>query len=184
MSAELLTVLNRPPQSPRHQPLTTIHPGQQPLTPDGTLPLSPHHSSYSPQRSSPGGEGGGAGGDGGGGALLQLLAGGPSPLPSPRCSSLTHSLRFISDPDTAPSPPCSQQYILWVSPVCLPVCLLTGLSTLFQEALQNMERVKDESQIDVMSSQSATSKLILTIKKQGPTTSHYYFDTHSLKSSH
>ncbi|KAG8009248.1 Protein FAM13C [Nibea albiflora] len=109
---ELLTVLNRPPQSPRHQPLTTIHPGQQPLTPDGALPLSPHHSSYSPQRSSPGGEGGGAGGGGGGGALLQLLAGGPSPLPSPRCSSLSHSLRFNSDPDTAPSPPCSQQYIL------------------------------------------------------------------------
>ncbi|AWP18214.1 hypothetical protein SMAX5B_007228 [Scophthalmus maximus] len=37
----------------------------------------------------------------------QLLAGGPAPLPSPRCSSL--SLRFNSDPDTAPSPPCSQQ---------------------------------------------------------------------------
>ncbi|XP_023256800.1 protein FAM13A-like, partial [Seriola lalandi dorsalis] len=112
---ELLTVLTRPPQSPRHQPLTTIRPGQQPLTPDGVLSPSPHHSPYSPQRSSPGGEGGGGGGgggEGGGGALLQLLAGGPSPLPSPRCSSLSHSLRFNSDPDTAPSPPCSQQYIL------------------------------------------------------------------------
>ncbi|XP_036937791.1 protein FAM13C-like [Acanthopagrus latus] len=105
---ELLTVLTRPPQSPRYQPLTTIHLGQQPLAPDGALPPSPHHSPYSPQRSSPGGEGGG----GGGGALLQLLAGGPSPLPSPRCSSLSHSLRFNSDPETAPSPPCSQQYIL------------------------------------------------------------------------
>ncbi|KAI3365139.1 hypothetical protein L3Q82_010107, partial [Scortum barcoo] len=106
---ELLTVLNRPPQSPRHQPLTTIHPGQR--TPDGAPPPSPHHSPYSPQRSSPGGEGGGGGGEAGGGALLQLLAGGPSPLPSPRCSNLSHSLRFNSDPDTAPSPPCSQQYI-------------------------------------------------------------------------
>uniref|UniRef100_A0A8C2XJT2 FAM13A-like domain-containing protein n=1 Tax=Cyclopterus lumpus TaxID=8103 RepID=A0A8C2XJT2_CYCLU len=56
--------------------------------------------------SSPGGEGGGEGG-----ALLQLLAGGPGPLPSPRCSSLSHSLRFNSDPETPPSPPCSQQYI-------------------------------------------------------------------------
>uniref|UniRef100_A0A8C6NP70 FAM13A-like domain-containing protein n=1 Tax=Nothobranchius furzeri TaxID=105023 RepID=A0A8C6NP70_NOTFU len=47
---------------------------------------------------------------GGGGAFHQLLAGLPSPLPSPRCSS--PSLRFNSDPDSAPSPPCSQQYIL------------------------------------------------------------------------
>nr|XP_046233644.1 protein FAM13C-like [Scatophagus argus] len=97
---ELLTVLTRPPQSPRHQPLTTI-------PSDGAPPPSPHPSP-SLQRSSPGGEGG----EGGGGALLQLLAGGPSPLPSPRCSSLSHSLRFNSDPDAAPSPPCSQQYIL------------------------------------------------------------------------
>ncbi|XP_035468120.1 protein FAM13C-like [Scophthalmus maximus] len=98
---ELLTLRTKPPQSSRHQS------SQQPLTPDGALPPSPHHSPYSPQRSSPGG--GGVGGEGGG-ALLQLLAGGPAPLPSPRCSSL--SLRFNSDPDTAPSPPCSQQYIL------------------------------------------------------------------------
>ncbi|XP_028264345.1 protein FAM13C-like isoform X2 [Parambassis ranga] len=100
--AELLTVLTRPPPSPRHQPLTTIHPGQQSLAPDGALPPSPQHS---PQRSSPGVEVGG-----GGAALLQLLAGSSSPLPSPRCSS--HSLRFNSDPDAAPSPPCSQQYML------------------------------------------------------------------------
>uniref|UniRef100_A0A3P9J1L9 FAM13A-like domain-containing protein n=1 Tax=Oryzias latipes TaxID=8090 RepID=A0A3P9J1L9_ORYLA len=104
---ELLTVLSRPPQSPRHQPLTPIHPGQQPLTPDGVLPPSPH---LSPQRSSPGGDwGGGDVSEDGGGALLQLLSGLSSPLPSPRCSS--HSLRFNSDPDAAPSPPCSQQYI-------------------------------------------------------------------------
>uniref|UniRef100_A0A3Q4G1D0 Protein FAM13C-like n=1 Tax=Neolamprologus brichardi TaxID=32507 RepID=A0A3Q4G1D0_NEOBR len=94
--------------SPRHPPLTAIHPGQQPPTPDVVPPPSPHHSPYSPQRSSPGGEGGH--GPDGGGALLQLLAGGASPLPSPRCSSPCQ--RFNSDPDSAPSPPCSQQYIL------------------------------------------------------------------------
>uniref|UniRef100_A0A3Q3LMN6 Protein FAM13C-like n=1 Tax=Mastacembelus armatus TaxID=205130 RepID=A0A3Q3LMN6_9TELE len=109
---EQLHVLSRPPPSPRHQPLTSIHPGQQPLTPDGAPPPSPPHSPYSPQKGSPTGEWGGGESGGGGGALLQLLAGGPSPLPSPRCSSLSHSLRFNSDPDTAPSPPCSQQYIL------------------------------------------------------------------------
>uniref|UniRef100_A0AAX7V8A0 FAM13A-like domain-containing protein n=1 Tax=Astatotilapia calliptera TaxID=8154 RepID=A0AAX7V8A0_ASTCA len=105
---QLLTFLTRPPQSPRHPPLTAIHPGQQPPTPDVVTPPSPHHSPYSPQRSSPGGEGGH--GSDGGGALLQLLAGGASPLPSPRCSSPCQ--RFNSDPDSAPSPPCSQQYIL------------------------------------------------------------------------
>uniref|UniRef100_A0A3B5AXE3 FAM13A-like domain-containing protein n=1 Tax=Stegastes partitus TaxID=144197 RepID=A0A3B5AXE3_9TELE len=112
VSAELLSVLTRPPQSPRHQPLASIQPGQQPVPPDPALPPSPHPSPYSPQRASPGGDGGGDGPEGGGpggggGALLQFLAGGPSPLPSPRCSS--PSLRFNSDPDSAPSPPCSQQ---------------------------------------------------------------------------
>ncbi|XP_038133879.1 protein FAM13A-like isoform X1 [Cyprinodon tularosa] len=106
--AELLTVLTRPSQPPRHQPPAFIHPSQQPLVSEGVLSHSPHQS---PQRSSPGIEvGGGEGSQGGGGALLQLLAGLPSPLPSPRCCS--PSLRFNSDPDTAPSPPCSQQYIL------------------------------------------------------------------------
>ncbi|XP_056153405.1 protein FAM13C [Lampris incognitus] len=121
---ELLTGLTRPPQSPKsqspkHQPLTQLQPNQhqpaqnQPLTADGGPPASPQHPPYSPQRSSPGGEKEGGGGEGGGGsALLHLLAGGHSPLPSPRCSSLSHSLRFNTDPDTAPSPPCSQQYIL------------------------------------------------------------------------
>ncbi|XP_075891269.1 protein FAM13C [Nelusetta ayraudi] len=88
-SPELLTVLNR------HQPLVPVHPG------DGMPSSSPH-----PSGSSPGGEAG----EGGGGALFQLLGGGSSPLPSPRCSSL--SQRFNSDPDSAPSPPCSQQYML------------------------------------------------------------------------
>ncbi|KAM9425784.1 protein FAM13C-like [Pholidichthys leucotaenia] len=108
---ERLTVLSRPPLSPRHQPLVSIHPGQQPLTPDRVLPPNPHQ--YSPQRTSPGSDGGGPGSDsggGGGGALLQLLGGGASPLPSPRCASPCQ--RFNSDPDTAPSPPCSQEYIL------------------------------------------------------------------------
>ncbi|XP_059215411.1 protein FAM13A-like [Centropristis striata] len=30
------------------------------------------------------------------------------PVPSPRCPNLSHSLRYNLDPDTAPSPPCSQ----------------------------------------------------------------------------
>uniref|UniRef100_A0A3Q3G945 Protein FAM13B-like n=1 Tax=Labrus bergylta TaxID=56723 RepID=A0A3Q3G945_9LABR len=30
------------------------------------------------------------------------------PVPSPRCHNLSHSLRYNLDPDTAPSPPCSQ----------------------------------------------------------------------------
>ncbi|XP_037319506.1 protein FAM13A-like [Pungitius pungitius] len=85
---ERLTVLTRRP------PLTFMHPGEQPLIPDGAVPPS-----YE----------GEVGGEGGSGALLQLLSGGPSPLPSPRC--LTPSQRFNSDPETAPSPPCSQQYM-------------------------------------------------------------------------
>uniref|UniRef100_A0AAX7SVN1 FAM13A-like domain-containing protein n=1 Tax=Astatotilapia calliptera TaxID=8154 RepID=A0AAX7SVN1_ASTCA len=71
----------------------------------------PRPAAPDPRRSDaadPGGEGGH--GSDGGGALLQLLAGGASPLPSPRCSSPCQ--RFNSDPDSAPSPPCSQQYIL------------------------------------------------------------------------
>ncbi|XP_035853655.1 protein FAM13C-like isoform X2 [Sander lucioperca] len=97
---ELLPVLSRP-LSPRPTPLTSIYP-QQPLTdgsaphPDGAPPPSPHPPAE------------------GGGALLQLLGGGASPLPSPRCPSLSH--RFNSDPDSAPSPPCSQQYILCRGP--------------------------------------------------------------------
>ncbi|XP_028324371.1 protein FAM13A-like isoform X2 [Gouania willdenowi] len=30
------------------------------------------------------------------------------PIPSPRCPNITHSQRYNLDPDTAPSPPCSQ----------------------------------------------------------------------------
>ncbi|XP_055085332.1 protein FAM13C [Periophthalmus magnuspinnatus] len=90
---ELLSVVCRPSSSPRHQPLSCIQ---------TEAALSPHPSPLS-QRSSP---------QEGGSALLQQLAGGPGPMPSPRCSSLTHSLRFNSDPDMAPSPPCSQQYML------------------------------------------------------------------------
>uniref|UniRef100_A0A1A8M630 Family with sequence similarity 13, member C n=1 Tax=Nothobranchius pienaari TaxID=704102 RepID=A0A1A8M630_9TELE len=100
---DLMPVLSRPPHPPKHQPLAPIHLDQQPPGSD-VMPPSPH---LSPQRSSPAGDGWERGG---GGAFLQLLAGLPSPLPSPRCSS--PSLRFNSDPDSAPSPPCSQQYIL------------------------------------------------------------------------
>ncbi|XP_061084742.1 protein FAM13A-like [Conger conger] len=40
--------------------------------------------------------------------LLLHITDSGSPLPSPRCSSLSRSQRFHSDPETAPSPPCSQ----------------------------------------------------------------------------
>ncbi|XP_037553505.1 protein FAM13B [Nematolebias whitei] len=40
--------------------------------------------------------------------LLSCFTPDDSPVPSPRCSSLTHSLRFNLDPEAAPSPPCSQ----------------------------------------------------------------------------
>uniref|UniRef100_A0AAV2LD00 FAM13A-like domain-containing protein n=1 Tax=Knipowitschia caucasica TaxID=637954 RepID=A0AAV2LD00_KNICA len=89
---ELLSVGPRPSSSPRHQPLSCIQ-TEAALSPSQASPLS--------QRGSP---------QEGGGALLQQLAGGPGPVPSPRCFSLSH--RFSTDPDTAPSPPCSQQYML------------------------------------------------------------------------
>ncbi|XP_053269670.1 protein FAM13A [Pleuronectes platessa] len=99
-----------PPEDSRQtEQLPVLGRTPQPLTPDGALPPGPPRSPYSPQRSSPRCEGVGGGGGGEGGALLQLLAGGPSPLPSPRCLS---SLRFNCDTDTPPSPPCSQQYRL------------------------------------------------------------------------
>uniref|UniRef100_A0A3Q2ZBM8 Protein FAM13A n=2 Tax=Kryptolebias marmoratus TaxID=37003 RepID=A0A3Q2ZBM8_KRYMA len=47
--------------------------------------------------------------------LLSRLTPGNSPVPSPRCPSLTHSLRFNLDPETAPSPPCSQH-------ICMARC--------------------------------------------------------------
>ncbi|CAL8362571.1 unnamed protein product [Boreogadus saida] len=40
--------------------------------------------------------------------LLQHLGAGDRPVLSPRCPSLSSSLRFLSDPDSAPSPPSSQ----------------------------------------------------------------------------
>ncbi|KAM4730351.1 protein FAM13A-like [Anableps anableps] len=40
--------------------------------------------------------------------LLSRFTPGDCPIPSPRCPSLSHSLRYNLDPDTAPSPPCSQ----------------------------------------------------------------------------
>ncbi|KAG7462923.1 hypothetical protein MATL_G00189870 [Megalops atlanticus] len=44
--------------------------------------------------------------------FLCHIADGDSPLPSPRCSSLSRSQRFNSDPEAAPSPPSSQQFIM------------------------------------------------------------------------
>ncbi|XP_039627449.1 protein FAM13C isoform X2 [Polypterus senegalus] len=44
--------------------------------------------------------------------LLHHITDGDNPLPSPRCPSLTQSQRFNMDPELAPSPPCSQQFIM------------------------------------------------------------------------
>ncbi|KAJ8264404.1 hypothetical protein GJAV_G00148790 [Gymnothorax javanicus] len=44
--------------------------------------------------------------------LLHRMTDGDSPLPSPRCASFSQSQRFNSDTETAPSPPCSQQFIM------------------------------------------------------------------------
>ncbi|KAM9804135.1 protein FAM13A-like [Neosynchiropus ocellatus] len=43
-----------------------------------------------------------------GSPLLSSLTTSDCPVPSPRCPNLSHSLRYNLDPDTAPSPPCSQ----------------------------------------------------------------------------
>ncbi|XP_029031638.1 protein FAM13A-like isoform X2 [Betta splendens] len=40
--------------------------------------------------------------------LLSHFSSSDCPVPSPRCPSLSHSLRYNLDPETAPSPPCSQ----------------------------------------------------------------------------
>ncbi|XP_034537574.1 protein FAM13B-like isoform X2 [Notolabrus celidotus] len=41
--------------------------------------------------------------------LLSRLTTTDCPVPSPRCHNLNHSQRYNLDPETAPSPPCSQQ---------------------------------------------------------------------------
>ncbi|KAL0180008.1 hypothetical protein M9458_025450, partial [Cirrhinus mrigala] len=43
--------------------------------------------------------------------LIQHITDDNSPLPSPRCSSLSQSQRFNTDPESAPSPPCAQHLI-------------------------------------------------------------------------
>uniref|UniRef100_A0A8C2XIB7 FAM13A-like domain-containing protein n=1 Tax=Cyclopterus lumpus TaxID=8103 RepID=A0A8C2XIB7_CYCLU len=48
------------------------------------------------------------------------MAGGPGPLPSPRCSSLSHSLRFNSDPETPPLFACLSVYLSVSLSPCLP----------------------------------------------------------------
>uniref|UniRef100_A0AAY4A9Z5 FAM13A-like domain-containing protein n=1 Tax=Denticeps clupeoides TaxID=299321 RepID=A0AAY4A9Z5_9TELE len=44
--------------------------------------------------------------------ILHHITDGNSPLPSPRCPSLSQSQRFNTDPEAAPSPPCSQHFIM------------------------------------------------------------------------
>ncbi|XP_031416714.1 protein FAM13C [Clupea harengus] len=44
--------------------------------------------------------------------ILHHITDGNSPLPSPRCPSLSQSQRFNTDPEMAPSPPCSQHLIM------------------------------------------------------------------------
>ncbi|TRY58161.1 hypothetical protein DNTS_014195 [Danionella cerebrum] len=44
--------------------------------------------------------------------LIQHIRDDDSPLPSPRCSSLSQSQRFNTDPESAPSPPCAQHHIM------------------------------------------------------------------------
>uniref|UniRef100_A0A8C1J312 Family with sequence similarity 13 member C n=1 Tax=Cyprinus carpio TaxID=7962 RepID=A0A8C1J312_CYPCA len=44
--------------------------------------------------------------------LIQHITDDNSPLPSPRCSSLSQSQRFNTDPESAPSPPCAQHLIM------------------------------------------------------------------------
>ncbi|XP_055018418.1 protein FAM13A-like [Boleophthalmus pectinirostris] len=41
--------------------------------------------------------------------LLSHITTSDCPVPSPRCPNISHSLRYNLDPDTAPSPPCSQE---------------------------------------------------------------------------
>ncbi|CAL8309972.1 unnamed protein product [Boreogadus saida] len=165
-------------QQQKHQPDLNHHhhhhPSLQPLHPL-TPPPSPHPSPYSPQRGGGGGGVPGASGDfggalavyggedgregggvedvdGGAGALLHLIGGGHSPLPSPRCSG--HSLRFNSDPEAAPSPPCAQQYMLArgrertegpavVSPSSVPL-LTRHIGTLKKKVRRFEERFEQE----------------------------------------
>ncbi|XP_033881981.3 protein FAM13C-like isoform X2 [Acipenser ruthenus] len=42
--------------------------------------------------------------------LLHHITDGDNPQPSPRCPSFSQSQRFNTDPESAPSPPCSQQF--------------------------------------------------------------------------
>ncbi|KAG7217816.1 hypothetical protein INR49_020878 [Caranx melampygus] len=155
------------PQTPAH--LLPPSPAA-PLTPEGVLPTSPHLSPYFPQRNSPGGEGGEE--EGGGRALLQLLGGGPSPLPSPRCSTL--SLRFNSDPETAPSPPCSQVYMLargrgdrteGSGDMCPPsIAFLTRQIQILKKKPSHNDKYSDPEMVRVMSDLAKARKQLKELR--------------------
>lgn len=47
--------------------------------------------------------------------LLYHITDGDNPLLSPRCSIFSQSQRFNLDPESAPSPPSSQQFMMWAN---------------------------------------------------------------------
>lgn len=63
-------------------------------------------------------------GDSSSSPLLSCFTSTDCPVPSPRCHNLSHSLRYNSDPDAAPSSPCSQHIRMWGGDVFLLSYLL------------------------------------------------------------
>lgn len=47
--------------------------------------------------------------------LLYHITDGDNPLLSPRCSIFSQSQRFNLDPESAPSPPSAQQFMMWAN---------------------------------------------------------------------
>ncbi|XP_043945933.1 protein FAM13A-like isoform X2 [Protopterus annectens] len=74
--------------------------------------------------------------------LLHHITDGDKPLPSPRCSSFSQSQRFNSDPESAPSPPSTQQFVMSRSPSRGNTENDKGLSTVMQltKHIQNLKR--------------------------------------------
>uniref|UniRef100_A0A8C1Y8G1 Family with sequence similarity 13 member C n=1 Tax=Cyprinus carpio TaxID=7962 RepID=A0A8C1Y8G1_CYPCA len=79
---------------------TCNHHGSHPQTHMQLYPTTAHNT-YSDLQQSPGPS-----------RLIQYITDDNSPLPSPRCSSLSQSQRFNTDPESAPSPPCAQHLIM------------------------------------------------------------------------